>query len=46
MSLVPLLLRFLTNVIGDVIDDKKTASHIIKNISSRLDKETLQLTPE
>jgi hypothetical protein len=46
MSLVPLLLRFLTNVIGDVIDDKKTASDIIKNISSRLDKETLQLTPE
>ena len=33
-------------MIGDVIDDKKTASHIIKHIASRLDKETLQLTPE
>jgi hypothetical protein len=46
MSLIPLLLPFLSTVVGDVIGDKKTASQIIKNISSRLDKEELTLTPE
>ena len=46
MSLIPLLLPFLSSVVGDVIGDKKTASQIIKNISSWLDKEELTLTPE
>ena len=46
MSLIPLLLPFLSTVVGDVIGDKKTASQVIKNISSRLDKEELTLTPE